>query len=168
MLVHLRRSRAGFICAFGLAVTISQTVPSASAREIASGARVNEDASLRIGGETVHLYGIHVPSTGRTCSNNRVPPVCGSRAALALDFKIHGFVRCEILQRNPDHSIVGRCRINASRLDDGEDLSAYLLERGWALALPDAPFEFHALEKIARNQGIGVWGIPADTIRFAQ
>ena len=35
-----------------------------------------------------------------------------------------------------------------------------------ALALPDAPFEYHALEKIARHRGLGVWGMPADRILF--
>ena len=46
-----------------------------------------------------------------------------------------------------------------------EDLSAYLLTRGWAVALPDAPFEYSALEKIARQQGIGVWGLAVDRVR---
>ena len=32
-------------------------------------------------------------------------------------------------------------------------------------ALPDAPFEYQALERIARQQGVGVWGYPADVIR---
>ncbi|MEM9313844.1 MAG: nuclease-like protein, partial [Pseudomonadota bacterium] len=122
-------------------------------REISSSARVNADATLRIDGKTVHLYGVHVPDTGRQCTTNRRPQVCGTRAALALDFKIQGFVRCEIIERREDRSLVGRCRVNARRSDKGEDLSAYLLDRGWAVALPDAPVEYLTLEKIARNRG---------------
>jgi len=135
-----------------------------TAREISSHARINEDGTLRINGQTIHLDGIHIPDTGRTCKTYRLPPVCGSRASIALEFKIDGFVRCEILSRNPDRSLVGRCRVNAGAFDDGEDLSAYLLERGWAVALPDASVEYQTLEKIARARGVGVWGIPVDNI----
>jgi endonuclease YncB( thermonuclease family) len=91
------------------------------------------------------------------------PPVCGSRASLALDFKIQGFVRCEIIEKNSDGSLIGWCRVNVSHFDEGEDLSAYLLERGWAVALPDAPVEYQTLEKIARLRGFGVWGFQIDS-----
>ena len=135
------------------------------AREISSYARVNSDGTLRIKGKTIHLYGIHIPRTNRTCSRNRNPPVCGSRAVVALDFKIDGFVRCEIVDRNEDGSLVGWCRVKASYFSEGEDLSAYLLEMGWAVALPDASIEYQTLEKIARSRQFGVWGTPADVVR---
>ena len=136
----------------------------AAAYEISSYAAINADGSLRISGKTVHLYGIYIPDTNQTCSRNRNPRVCGSRAVVALDFKIDGFVRCEILQRNDDGSVAGRCRVNASHFDDGEDLSAYLLQKGWAVALPDGPFEYHTLEKIARSRQFGIWGTTVDNI----
>ncbi|MEZ5573910.1 MAG: hypothetical protein R3E64_18130 [Halioglobus sp.] len=135
-----------------------------AAREISSSAIVNEDGTLRIQGKTVHLYGIYIPETSRTCKTYRVPPICGSRASVALEFKINGFVRCEIMDQMRDGSVVGWCRVNVSTFNKGVDLSAYLLERGWAVALPDAPFEYQALEKIARNRSFGVWGMPVDNI----
>jgi endonuclease YncB( thermonuclease family) len=131
-------------------------------REISSYAFVNDDGSLRIKRKTIHLYGIYVPKTSQNCRTTQIPPICGSRAAIALEFKIKGFVRCEIMEKNADGSLVGWCRVNASRFDEGEDLSAYLLERGWAVALPDAPIEYQAMEKIARARGFGVWGIQID------
>lgn len=135
-----------------------------AATEISSYAAVNEDGTLRIKGKTVHLYGIHIPKTGRTCSRNKLPPVCGSRAVIALDFKIDGFVRCEIVDRNRDGSVVGWCRVKASHFSEGEDLSAYLLQKGWAVALPDASIEYQTLEKIAQSRQLGVWGTPVDNI----
>jgi endonuclease YncB( thermonuclease family) len=124
---------------------------------VSSYAFVNDDGSLRISGRTYRLYGIHIPPTGRTCRSDERPVQCGSRAALALDFKISGdFVRCEPQQRHDDGTISAVCTAS------GVDLAAYLLERGWALALPDAPFEYQALEKIARHRGIGVWGFPVE------
>lgn len=136
--------------------------PPAAAYEISSSAQVNEDGTLRIKRRTIHLYGIHIPDVDRTCTTRRRPTFCGTRAAIALDFKIDGFVRCELLKENDDGSHVGRCRVDASAFDEGEDLSAYLLERGWAVALPDAPVEYQALEKVARSRGLGLWGIPVD------
>lgn len=138
------------------------STPPVFSREISSYAFVNDDGSLRIKRKTIHLYGIHVPKTSQNCRTNQFPQECGSRAALALKFKIKGFVRCEIMDQNPDGSLIGFCRVNASRLSEGEDLSAYLLERGWAVALPDAPVEYQAMEKIARARGFGVWGIQID------
>ena len=133
------------------------------AHEISSSARVNEDGTLRIARKTIHLYGIHIPQLGRTC-DNRQPAMCGTRAAIALDFKIDGFVRCKLLGENADGTYIGQCRVNASSFDEGDDLSAYLLERGWAVALPDAPVSYQALEKIARSRQVGNWGMPVDRV----
>ena len=149
-------------CAALLSCLVLLCMP-ALAREISSSARVNEDGTLRMNGKTIHLYGIHIPKSGRSCRTNQTPPTCGSRASLALDFKIDGFVRCEIMGTNNDGSLVGWCRVRVSHFNEGEDLSAYLLERGWAVALPDAPFEYQTLEKIAKGRGYGVWGIPVDS-----
>lgn len=149
--------------AVSIIVFIALATSPAYSREISSYAFVNDDGSLRIKRKTIHLYGIYVPKTSQNCRTNQIPPICGSRAAIALEFKIKGFVRCEIMEENADGSLVGWCRINASRFDEGEDLSAYLLERGWAVALPDAPIEYQAMEKIARARGFGVWGIQIDS-----
>ncbi len=148
---------------FALAYFVLATSP-LCAYEISSSAIVNENGTLRIKGKTIHLYGIHIPRTNRTCTSYQRPPVCGSRATVALDFKIDGFVRCQILDELDDGSVIGWCRVNASRFDEGEDLSAYLLENGWAVALPDAPFEYQTLEKIAQSRQFGVWGTPVDRV----
>lgn len=142
----------------------SWAIGPAHAWEISSYAFVNDDGTLRIKRKTIHLYGIHIPATGNHCNTSFRPPVCGSRAALALDFKIQGFVRCEITEENADGSLVGWCRVNAGKFDEGTDLSAYLLEKGWAVALPDAPVEYQALEKIAYRRGFGIWGFTIDGV----
>jgi endonuclease YncB( thermonuclease family) len=133
--------------------------PKAYTAEIRSFAIVKEDGTLRLRGRTIRLYGIHIPATERTCQTFTRPVNCGTRAALALEFKIGAnFVSCDPKWRNDDGSITAMCHV------EGEDLGAYLIERGWALALPDAPFEYVALEKIARSRGIGVWGFPGQGV----
>ena len=127
------------------------------AEEISSYAFVQDDGSLRVSGRTVRLFGIYIPPTAQTCRRFERPVVCAPQAALALDFKIGAdFVHCTPQSRNDDGSITALCTAG------GYDLSAYLLERGWALALPDAPFEYTALEKIASQRGLGVWGFAVE------
>ena len=148
-----------------LAVILATSLFSSSAilaETLTSYAFVNDDGTIRIKKKNIHLYGIHIPKTSNNCRTNQHPPVCGQRAALALEFKIKSFVRCEITSDNPNGSLTGLCHVNYSKFEEGEDLSAYLLERGWAAALPDAPIEYHTLEKIARSRGWGVWGIAID------
>ena len=127
--------------------------------QISSYALVQDNASLRMRGKTIHLYGIYVPPTRRFCRSTIRPTRCAGRAALALDFKIGAnFVRCSPKYKNPDRSLIAVCSVK------GEDLGAYLLTQGWALALPYAPYEYHALELIASRQSLGVWGFNADVI----
>ena len=133
------------------------TLPAQAQGEISSFAFVQDDASMRVDGTLVHLYGIYVPPTGQSCYTFIRPPQCGSRAALALDFHISGdFVHCLPRATNADGSVVASCTAR------GGDLSEWMLRQGWALALPEAPFAYHAQEEMARAQGIGIWGIPVE------
>jgi len=136
-----------------------------AAADIESCAIVQDDATLLIRGKTIRLFGVHVPSDATQCRTSIRPARCASRAALALDFKIQRFVRCREVAKNLDGSVDAFCTVNHSRFDDGEDLGAYLIGEGPALALPNAPFAYHAQEKIARANGRGVWGFQVDSIR---
>ena len=80
---------------------------------------------------------------------------------------MRGFVYCTDMGRNPDRSYNGICRVR-SRDVTGEayvDLAVWLLEQGWAVALPYAPFEYALLGEIAREKKRGIWGFQADSIR---
>lgn len=127
--------------------------------DITSYAFVNDDGSLRVSGHTIYLYGIYIPPTDETCRTFEMPIKCGPRAVLALDFTIGpNFVHCNPVQTNDDGSMEALCRVNDI------DLSEWMLQNGWAVALPDAPFEYKTMEEIARQRGIGIWGIPLDVI----
>jgi len=131
--------------------------PAAADADISSYAFVREDGALQISGNLVHLYGIYIPPTEQTCYTFVRPIRCSSRAALALDFKISGdFVRCQTRSVNSDGSLTASCT------SGDDDLSAWMLQKGWALALPDAPFSYAAMEKIAQARGLGIWGIPVE------
>lgn len=136
-----------------LASLVSALMLPQALAEISSFAFVHEDGSMTVGGYLIHLYGIYIPPTDQTCYQFIRPMPCGSRASLALDFRISGdFVHCIERARNPDGSLIASCSAG------GQDLSEWMLQKGWAVALPDAPFQYAAMEKIARAKGIGVWG----------
>jgi len=143
-----------------IAVTWLGAAGPAHAYDMTTYAIVQDDATLKMRGKTVHLFGIHVPDTGRDCRTFIRPAKCASRAALALDFKKGAhFVHCDVLWRNEDRSVTAQCSV------EGEDLSKYLISRGWAVALPNAPFEYKVAERIARRRNLGVWSLPADVIQ---
>lgn len=81
-----------------------------AAADIESYAIVQDDASLLIRGKTIRLFGVHVPSDATQCRTSIRPARCATRAALALDFKIQGFVRCREVAENRDRSIESTLR----------------------------------------------------------
>ena len=133
-----------------------------SAAEFSSYAVLQDDASLVIQNKVVRLFGIYIPDPRQFCDTQLRPAFCGNRAATALNFKIQGFVTCQEMGTYDDGSISAVCWTRRSKTD----LGAYLIRQGLALAGPDAPFEYQALERIAQTNGLGVWGFQADQFRF--
>ncbi len=129
----------------------------AFAETLHSYAIVNDDASLLISNRVVHLAGIYVPRTQASCID-QTRPQCRTRASAALEFRIQGFVRCDIVARRADNSREGLCYADSTSFDPGVDLGAYLIEYGWALAGRDAPYEYRAIEDLARDRRAGIWG----------
>lgn len=124
---------------------------------------VQEDGSLRMSDGIVRLYGIYIPPTDQTCYDFVRPAMCGQQALLALRFKTEGeFIHCAERSVNPDRSITATCSVGK------EDLGTWMLQRGWAAALPDAPYEYTVMERMARSRGIGIWGIAVEPARPAR
>jgi len=122
-------------------------------REIESYAIVRDDGSLRIQGRNLRLFGIFIPDTGRVCG--KTLPACGSRAAIALDALLEGrgFVRCRLMGAG-----TAICYVPFIGQRGGRDLATYLLTKGLAVASPEAPQQYRAVERWARRCGIGIWG----------
>lgn len=133
-----------------------------SAADFRSYAIVQDDGSLLIQNKVVRLFGIYNPDDRRFCDGTFNPVFCGNRVAAALNFKIRGFVTCREMGTYDDGSISAICWAGRTSFDPGEDLGAYLIRQGLALAGADAPFEYRALERIAERNGVGVWGFQAD------
>lgn len=129
------------------------------AAEIRSYAIVQDDGTLIVRGQLIRLFGVVVPLTGRFCPQQIRPGRCrSSSAALALDARIQGFVRCEPVERYADGSLGAYCSVGSVRLGDSEDLGAYLIARGLAFAAPWAPYDYVILQELAKVNRRGLWG----------
>jgi endonuclease YncB( thermonuclease family) len=139
-----------------IAVLFSTGIAQAQ-QHIVGHAIVRDDGSLLIKERVVRLHGIYIPTTNYQCRAQISPVRCSERAVLQLDFKVRGFIHCFVQSANEDRSLDAICYVDRTPFREGEDLGAYLIRNGWALALPNAPFEYHAMEKIAQTRGVGVW-----------
>ena len=135
----------------------------AAAGTIVGHAIVQDDGTLLIKNRVIALFGIYLAPTDRQCREWIRPVRCADRGVLALDFKVRGFITCLPRGEDDEGTIHAICYVDRTGLDPGEDLGAYLIQRGWALALPNAPFEYQAMERIAEAQGRGVWGFNVDS-----
>ena len=137
----------------------------AVAADIVSYAIVQDDATLRVRGKTIRLFGVYPVDLRRFCDRTFRPVRCQTRAAVALASKIQGFVRCDPQARHGDGTISAICYVAGRGVFDPPiDLGAYLIREGWAVALPEAPFVYHTYQEIAKVNQRGVWGFQADSI----
>jgi hypothetical protein len=148
------------LCGFSLLVAR----PAAAADAIVGHALVRSDGSLLIKNRVVVLFGVYQPPSERECRDWDNPVRCDSRTVLALDFNVRGFVTCYPKGEDEERRIHAICYVGRTGLDSGTDLGASLIQGGWALALPNAPFEYHAMERIAQTRGLGLWGNLVDSV----
>jgi endonuclease YncB( thermonuclease family) len=133
-----------------------------SAQVLTGLAFVQEDASLLLRGQRVYLYGIYIPDGERHCvARTTLLARCGLSAALALNPVMR--VECDVQEQYDDGSLGAICQTGPMPFHDSIDLGSYLIEQGLALAGPGAPFEYQALERLAQQQGRGLWEPPLST-----
>ena len=147
------------LCALGLAP--GGGVLAADAIE--GHALVRSDGSLLIKNRVIVLFGVYLPPSERQCRDWIRPTRCDSRSVLALDLKVRGFITCFPEGEDGEGRIHAVCYVGRTGLSSGMDLGAYLIQEGWELALPNAPFEYHAMERIAYSRGLGLWGYLVDS-----
>lgn len=156
------------VLSLGLVALASLASGPSEAAPVGRPALVQSDGTLRIGGRVVRLHGIYMPPTSRICRSFLQPTRCATRSVLALERKIHGFVFCDPVARFSDGSVSAVCYVRSRSATHGpyDDLAAFLLREGWAVARPGAPFEYSVLERIAQAHERGIWGFQVDSITF--
>jgi endonuclease YncB( thermonuclease family) len=124
----------------------------AGASDLTGRASVIDGDTIEIHGQRIRLFGIDAPESRQTCEANGQTYRCGQQAALSLaDHVGQRTVACE--QRDNDRygRIVAICRAGA------EDLNAWLVSQGWALAYRHYSTAYLAEEDAARTAHLGIW-----------
>src|SRR5215203_2769290 len=106
-------------------------IPAWGAEIVTGRASVIDGDTIEIRGRRIRLFGIDAPEASQTCTTQAGEPYrCGQKAALVLDGRIgDGVVTCERKDLDRFGRLVASCRVL------GEDLSAWMVGLGWALAL---------------------------------
>lgn len=113
---------------------------------------VNGD-TLRLRGAQVGLFGIAAPGLGQTCENAKGKSVqCGQVAARALAEHVgQASVSCEPRGHDRHKRMVAVCRLGS------EDLSAWMVGRGLAVADRNASSDYVAQDTKAWATRRGLW-----------
>jgi endonuclease YncB( thermonuclease family) len=149
---HRRPGFWGQALLLGLAI-VGGPSSSAAPEIIAGRASVIDGDTLEIRGERIRLFGIDAPESGQTCLDAKGRSYrCGQKAALVLDARIgEGVVICERKDTDRYGRVVALCRVY------GEDLGAWMVGLGWALAYRAYSTRYVPAEELARSRGLGMW-----------
>jgi endonuclease YncB( thermonuclease family) len=135
-------------------VALAMLATTARSAELVVGrASVIDGDTLEIHGQRVRLYGIDAPESGQGCTDARGASYrCGQKAAEVLDYRISdGVVTCEPKDRDRYRRVVALCRVY------GEDLGAWMVGLGWALAFRKSSTRYVAAEELASRRKAGIW-----------
>jgi endonuclease YncB( thermonuclease family) len=139
------------IRALTIITALAFALPSEAA-DLAGQATVVDGDTLEIHGTRIRLYGIDAPESAQTCKATGKVYKCGQQAALALaDFIGRHVVTCDRKDTDRYGRIVAICYAG------GDDLSAWLVENGWALAYRRYSVAYVGQEHAAESAGRGVW-----------
>ncbi len=120
--------------------------------DVAGTASVIDGDTLEIHGQRIRLHGINAPESRQLCRLDGKPWQCGKDAANALAEKIdHRPVTCEDLGRDKYDRIIGRCAVA------GEDLGAWMVSRGLALAYRQYSTDYVDEEADAQAARRSIW-----------
>ena len=141
-------------------------VQSAAAELSGNAVTIPESGVIELQGKELSLNGVQIISQNATCKDSNGQWSCGKSAWEALKIKLDsGPVQCTLIsdlqntERNPEQ---------ANCLLKKENLSIWLVSRGWALTKKEPDQFLTSEEKLAKSNNKGIWRdgfIPPDLWR---
>lgn len=109
--------------------------------------------TLQVNGQRIRLASIDAPELEQNCKKDGEPWPCGRAAANALeDFLGNRTVTCLERGRDRERRMVALCEA------DGEDVAAWLVLNGWALAYARySDGSYSARQRRAEREKRGLW-----------
>lgn len=142
------------LAALGGVVALGMAAAAMASTGVVQGrASVIDGDTLEVQGERIRLYGIDAPEAGQSCLDARGRSYrCGQRAAFALSDKVGARpVLCQSTGRDRYGRMVARCSLA------GEDLQAWMVRNGHALAFVRYSKTYRTQEAEAKASGAGMW-----------
>ena len=128
------------------------SLPVSAADPIIGQASVIDGNTIEIHGQRIRFYGIDAPESAQTCAVGGKEVRCGQQAANALADRIgRQTVTCEPKNIDQYNQVVALCRAG------GEDLNAWMVRQGMALAYRRSSTKYVRQEKRAAKEKVGIW-----------
>ena len=135
-----------------IVIALLTQLPGPAAAEISGPAKAIDGDTIKIRGAKIRLHGIDAPESAQVCKAKEKSYRCGTSATLALARRIVGkSVSCDERDRDRYGRIVAVCHA------DGEDLNAWLVSEGLALAYRRYSTDYVDQEQAAQEAKRGLW-----------
>lgn len=116
-------------------------------------ASVIDGDTIEIHGQRIRFHGIDAPESRQLCTRPSDEQWrCGQQAAMALSGRVgRATVRCEPRDRDRYGRVVAVC------FNGAEDLNAWMVKEGWAVAYRQYSMDYVEAESAAHVAGAGIW-----------
>lgn len=146
------RPRLKSSAALLMALLLIAPATRAEAAEVAGRASIIDGDTIEIRGERLRLEGIDAFEARQHCMREGKAWPCGRRAAFALAEKLSSSnVRCTWAARDRYRRALATCFLGA------ENINAWLVREGWALAYRQYSKAYVEEEAKAKAAGAGAW-----------
>jgi len=139
---------------FGGLISMGVRADAVASTELIQGrASVVDGDTLEVQGTRIRLFGIDAPESAQTCLDQSSKTYrCGQRAAFALADKVGArVVSCQPTGKDRYDRVVARCSVG------GEDLQAWMVRNGHALAFRRYSKAYRPHEAEAKAAKAGMW-----------
>ncbi|WP_026987168.1 thermonuclease family protein [Fodinicurvata fenggangensis] len=145
--------RTYFISAILVAFALLPSSDPLASSDVTGRASVVDGDTLEIQGHRIRLHGIDAPESSQKCLDQSGQEWrCGQKAAFALADRIgQSPVYCEGLDTDGYGRMVSVCR------KGNEDLNAWMVKQGWAVAYRKYSEDYVSLEKQAQEASRNIW-----------
>lgn len=143
--------------ACGLAFQAQAFQPSQDSRVVHGTARVIDGDTVAIGAQRIRFFGVDAPESTQVCDEGDRAWRCGAAARDMLAERIGPSrqVTCQVMDTDPYGRWIAVC-FNTR----GEDLNAWMVHEGLAVAYTRYSDAYAQEEDSARARGYGIWGGP--------